>query len=591
MWNCFVFFFVAIFATNSVWAADFKSIAQEQEWRRLLYYKHHWFTGKRSSLDGEDFFLSNSPRDPHLELLATIEAFETGRQGVGKKKQPAICAFPLRKEFLERRLGKSFPTFPCKDKDEFFQKLKVKRAYLVFATAYSGNPASMFGHSFLKIESGEASSLLDWSVNYAAMVPDDENPFAFAYFGLTGGYMGQFSLVPFYAKVEEYGLSEGRDLWEYELNFSPQELDRLLNAIWEIETNSHYDYYFFDENCSLQLLTLLEVVRPDWNISDYFLHMIPGESVKRVAQVPNAVRSVRLRPSLERRLRNSVELLSSEEQKQLRDGMRGEIDQASGNVLAALALYLQAEKKREGDKWKREKLYRRVLGKISQKPLGQSQEPDGQNTRPDLSHGAYALQLGPIYEKTVRESWGGELGIRFAYHQLFDSDAGYLPHSEVLFPHFTFQWKERSFQLKQAEAFSLVSLQPWSLVKKPISWRTRGGFRQFIDQKKGVYVEAGVGSAWRFGTSTIWTIAGGEGRWTKAVVGIPWLELGWIHTFPNEAKLSLQWRNGWRQEWYSQVQGAASWPLSQNFSLRLQGLHERLVNWRSEHKFLAVHYF
>jgi hypothetical protein len=589
MWKWFLLFFLVY--SNSLWAADLKSIAQEQEWRRLLYYKHHWFTGKRSSLDGDDFFLSKSPRDPYAELLATLEAFETGRQGIGKKKQPAICAFPLRKEFLERRLGQTFPSFPCKEKDEFLQKLNAKRAYLVFATAYNGNPASMFGHSFLKIESGEKSSLLDWSINYAAMVPEDENPFAFAYFGLTGGYMGQFTLVPYYLKVEEYGLSEGRDLWEYELNFTPQEIERLLAAIWEIETNSHYDYYFFDENCSLQLLTLLEVVRADWNISDYFLHMIPGESVKKVAKVPGAIKDVRMRPSLERRLRNSVELLSAEEKLQLRRGMQGDLENASGQVLAALAFYFQAEKKREGEKWQREGLYRSVLAKIANQPVANSLEPDGKNTRPDISHGAYAVQLGPIYEKNNQERWGGELGIRFAYHQLFDSDAGYLPHSEVLFPHFTFQWKEHSLRLKQAEAFSLVSLQPWSLVKKPISWRTRGGYRQFHDERRGVFVEAGLGSAWRLGTSTVWGFVGGEGRWTKSVVGIPWLELGWIHTFGNEAKLSLQWRNGWRREWYSQVLGAGSWPISQDLSLRLESSYERQAYWQWEQKLLAVHYF
>ncbi len=574
-----------------VFASDLKSIAKSEEWLRLLYYKHHWFRGHQSALDGSDFFFSKNSEDPYEELVATVKAFEDGKQGVGKKKQAAVCAFPLRRLFLEKVMKKKFPDFPCTDRDDFLKKIQARRAYLVFATAYTGNPASMFGHSFLKLESGESSSLLDWSINYAAMVPEDENPFAFAYFGLTGGYSGQFTLVPYYMKVEEYGLSEGRDLWEYELNFDSKELERLLNAIWEIETNSHYDYFFFDENCSLQLLTLLEVVKPDWDISGYFLHMIPGESVKTVAQLPGAIRNVRMRPSLERRLRLSVARLNAAERESFEKGKEGIFDSSTPNSLEALGFYFQAEKKREGEAWKREPMYRELLQKLSQAPRPEPLEIDGKNTRPDLSHGAYAISLGPTWQHHESRAWGGELGIRFAYHQFLDSDAGYLPHSEVLFPHFLFQWRDSKFALKQFEAFSLISLQPWSLIKKPFSWRTKGGYGRFLNGETGIYLEALVGSSFRSDGSTFWTLLGGEGRWTKNVSGIPWLESGWIHTFHNEAKFQFQARAGYRSHWLWQFSGGASFPMSQNFSLRWESQWQRWNRWQSESKVLAVHYF
>jgi hypothetical protein len=34
---------------------------------------------------------------------------------------------------------------------------------------------------------------------------------------------GEYSLMPYYRKVKEYGDFESRDLWEYELNLSPEE--------------------------------------------------------------------------------------------------------------------------------------------------------------------------------------------------------------------------------------------------------------------------------------------------------------------------------------------------------------------------------
>lgn len=586
-----LFLLLPLLLPKFVFASDLESLAKSEEWLRLLYYKHHWFRGHQSALDGNDFFLSKNPEDPYLELQATLQAFEEGRQNIGKKKQPAICAFPLRRQFLENALKKKFPSFPCTEKDSYFEKIRAKRAYLVFATAYTGNPASMFGHSFLKLESKENSSLLDWSINYAAMVPEDENPFAFAYFGLTGGYSGQFTLVPYYMKVEEYGLSEGRDLWEYELNFDSKEIERLLNAIWEIETNSHYDYFFFDENCSLQLLTLLEVVRPDWNLSGYFLHMIPGESVKKVALLPGAVRQVRMRPSLERRLRLSVARLNSEEKEFFEKGKAGNFETTTPNSLEALGFYFQAEKKREGEKWTREASYRELLQKISKSPAPSNLEIDGKNTRPDLSHGAYAIAIAPTWQSHRDRPLGLELGIRFAYHQLMDSDAGYLPHSEVLFPHFLFEWRDSSLQLKQFEGFSLVSLQPWSLIHKPISWRTKGGYRRFLEGDQGIYLEALLGSSFRKNGSTLWTLLGGEARWKKNVIGIPWLESGWIHTFSNEAKFLLGARMGYRSQWLWQLNGSASYPLAQNVSLRLESQYQKWELWVSEWKILALHYF
>lgn len=50
-----------------------------------------------------------------------------------------------------------------------------------------------------------------------------------------------------------------RDLWEYRLNLTQDEIDLLLAHLWEIE-NSSMTYYFFKQNCSYQLAKLLEIV-------------------------------------------------------------------------------------------------------------------------------------------------------------------------------------------------------------------------------------------------------------------------------------------------------------------------------------------
>jgi hypothetical protein len=598
--------------------ASLEDVANSAQWHRVLYYKTHWLRGWKSAVDGEGFFLSpEGMRDPLAELKATIAALERGGGSFGKLQQPVGCALPLRKAFLEKTLQRKFPQEPCEKFDEFKAKLDPAGVSMVFATAYPNNPASMFGHSFLKVISAKNAkagniSLLDWSINYAAMVPEDENGFAFAYFGLTGGYVGQFALVPYYAKIEEYGYLEGRDIWEYDLNLSAAERDLLVMAIWEIETNSHFDYYFFDENCSYQVLTLLEVVKPEWDISGYFVHMIPGESVKIVARVPGAVTNVRMRPSLERRLMGSVALLTGEERKSFEGARDGQsLDPLNGASMRAYLLFLQAEKKRLGDKWtdpQKDRL-RDVLVRSSRLPP--QPEPDslgGEKTRPDLSHGAYQLGLGPYAENQSGWKGGGELSVRFAYHDLLDADPGYMPHSEILFPNFRFRYSERTkrFALEEAQIFSVVSLTPWNLVRKPFAWRTKAGFQRLLEPAcgfcKGVHAELGAGSAWSLlpGRWTVWSFLGGQAEWSEGLpsgLARPWLELGTLYTFPWEAKILLSTRTmkGKNAGWQERFHVGLSQPVGGDWALRAEGEGilplEKSKNTITDLRILALRYF
>jgi hypothetical protein len=56
---------------------------------------------------------------------------------------------------------------------------------LVFSSAHINSPASMFGYTFLRIDSSYESKMLSYAVNYAAGAdPDKENGMVFAVKGL-----------------------------------------------------------------------------------------------------------------------------------------------------------------------------------------------------------------------------------------------------------------------------------------------------------------------------------------------------------------------------------------------------------------------
>jgi hypothetical protein len=612
---------LALPSIGSAASSSLEEVAASPGWLRLLHYKKHWFTGYTSSVDGTGFFLHpEGARDPEAELRETLKALEAGGGAFGKLQQPIGCAFPLRKEFLEKALGRKFPSDPCPDFEDYVRKLDPTGATLVFATAYPSNPASMFGHSFLKITSGknreQGISMLDWSINYAAMVPADENSFAFAAFGLAGGYQGQFSLVPYYSKIEEYGFSEGRDMWEYELNLSPAEVLTLLKAVWEVETNSYFLYFFFDENCSYQILTMLEIVKPEWDISGYFMHMIPGESVQRVAGAPGAVRSVRMRPSLERRLRAVAAEMDGADWRKYREASEKGPAVLSGRSLQAYLLFLQAEKKRKESDWttEDEAKFREALlvrAKRSAEAPEETSQFGGERTRPDLAHGSDRIGLGPVMEKKGDWKGGVELAIRFAYHDLLDADPGFTPHSEVMFPNFRFRYSERtkSFRLHEAELLSLVSLVPKSLMRWPWSWRARIAFQPMLDLSceacRGLHAESGFGKAISLKNErwTVWGMLGAEGDWAEAldstVRAAPWLEFGSLLTLPSEGKILLESRLGrgfgrggpWRLD----LHGAISQPLGASWALHLEGRAASVLEissrLRLDTRLLAVRYF
>ena len=332
-------------------------LAHSKKWLRLLHYKSYWFRGHRSSISDPGFFFSpDGAKDPYAELLASVKAFrERSQNTISRIPQPLACAFPARFRFLNEELNLGLKMPDCKSWDEFLGRFHGHDSVtLVFSTAFPNNPASMFGHSFLRINAKprpgqEKLDLLDYGLGYAAQVPDDENNFLFIWFGLTGGYVGTFSSLPYYAKVAEYVNSESRDLWEYDLNFSKDETWWLLANAWEIEVNSSSPYYFFDENCSYAILTLLEVAKPDWDVSSYLFHNIPGETIKRIVRTSGAVRSVKFRPSLFKKLTAYGERLASNERREFFHWIRGEkTERPNAAVLDAVVQYFYYLKQQNG---------------------------------------------------------------------------------------------------------------------------------------------------------------------------------------------------------------------------------------------------
>jgi hypothetical protein len=196
----------------------------------------------------------------------------------------------------------------------FFSKLAAKRASLVFSSYYLTNPNSAFGHTLLRFsryDDRNETEMLDYGINYAAQA-QESNPFLYAVKGLFGGFIGEFAAIPYYYKIREYSDFEFRDLWSFDLKFTMPEVLEMVDHIWELG-NTHFDYYYFQENCSYHLLSILEVARPTLKLTDqYPLYTIPADTV-RLLKHEGLIEEGRRRQSTYSRLMRFSAKLSAQE--------------------------------------------------------------------------------------------------------------------------------------------------------------------------------------------------------------------------------------------------------------------------------------
>ena len=262
-----------------------EKIYDERMWHVLMQYKKPGGRKLRSLVDDEKFFLAeNGKYSPKDELEATILALFDDNLSKNDDNKHPVCVFAGRREFLVERLDidrNKLPKKSCTEYDEFRKRLDPASVTVIFPFMYLQNPASMFGHTMLRINNSKNDPLTSHSVTFAADMPEDVNGFEYITRGLFGGYSGYFTIKQYYKTIFEYGNMENRDIWEYDLNLTKAETIKLFNHLWEMQGIGS-DYWFFDENCSYNMLLLLESARPDLYLSTSILWEAPTDTIKKI---------------------------------------------------------------------------------------------------------------------------------------------------------------------------------------------------------------------------------------------------------------------------------------------------------------------
>ncbi len=506
----FYLLFIFFLLPFSAYAEDF---SQSPAWLKLVHYQGH--SGKyTSSIDSESFFLSPQGKtNPGAELQATISLLEAG------KDKEKICLFPARYKLLKKQ-GLVSAEYPkCGELEQFYEDLRPQGVTLLFTDAYMNNPSSLFGHTLVRIDTArKGTQLLAHGMNYGAFTAGQENSVLFAVYGLTGGYYGGFTVKPYYDIINTYNNIENRDIWELNLDFTPEELDFFVAHLWEIG-HTQTRYYFFTKNCSYMLMEMFDAVRPELDLAQKFpVQAIPLDTVKAVYRTPGLVKNVNYRPSRQRKIEHRRNHMNKEQNQALLDMVKkndwrisyleeGEKPDALETAYQFVQ-YQYVAGKLDLENYRRQSFNAlRARQKIFEKTkIGD--EFEGKS--PLLSHEAMRATIGAGY----RNGKGfQELSYRPAYHSLTDNNYGLLKGAEINFLNTTLRHYDEGnkWVLQRLDLVGIKSLAPVDELFKPFSYTIWGGFERVFNpqtQQEGYVagLKVGGGGVYAF-SDNLWGFA------------------------------------------------------------------------------------
>jgi len=501
-----------------------QGLAQDPYWHRLLHYQKGILGGYKSTVKTPTFFLSKKGyKDPEEELTATLKGFFDSSLDLQGKDHPQ-CRFPARYDWLKEKLDfpTDGPTPACTAYRQWLKRLEPKSVSLIFASSYMNNPSSMYGHTFLRINKEKAiagQDLMDFAFSYGALAGVNRG-FLYALKGLTGGYHGGYSTIPYHVQVMKYNNVGSRDIWEYKLHMDPIELNRFMAHLWEIR-DVQKKYYFLNRNCSYEMLKILDVAKPRYEFSKHFRwRAIPIDTIKVFFSDSGLISTTTVRPALHLSLLDHRARLSEVERKlaarivhQKEKGPLGELqkwqEERQAAVLDTAFLYLRFlygfDRNQTDEFLEKESRLLQLRSKLKSagpaRPFDYSYLP-----KPHLSHGSGRLTVG--FGAGNDDKSFEEFSIRGSLHDLEDDPYGYISGSGLEM--FTLKLRAENQREKgyveDFGLFDITSLAPWDPWIWPISWRVRlgGGVARDIvsdpEDNLSAGVEGGAGASIRLPT-------------------------------------------------------------------------------------------
>ncbi len=465
------------------------NLSQDKSWYRLLHYKDG-----ESEIDDKRFFLSkNGKTDPKDELKKTIELLIKDKSD---DDNSTFCRFPARANWIIKKLPSLQNEIyqpKCKLLHDSLKSLRAKSLTLVFPTAHINSPASMFGHTFLRIDSDDNMPLTSYAINYAAQT-DETSGLIYTYYGLFGGYEGRYSMMEYYKKIKEYSDLEQRDIWEYKLKLSQDEIQKLLLHLFELK-DIYADYFFFTENCSYNLLWLLEVAKESVSLTDDFNYKaIPIDTIRAIEKA-NLIESANYRPSKAKKIKKIISMIENKPAAIKFANTKYDFDYLSKlpkiQQIYTLELAIEQLRIKRANEQIGTKKYTKMLlkllnlrSKLGKVPAYIIKKPKD----PLVGHKTSKFTFSYLSDKSI------EFGYKPAFHDLYDLQKGFVSGAYINFFDLVLKYSHNN-KIKFSK-FDIVNIKSYAkrdVLFKPLSWGIEFGFERFLDNRINFKLKGSIG--------------------------------------------------------------------------------------------------
>lgn len=275
--NKFIFLLI-ILALNCNASEPYES----NEWKALL----HVNSEGKSEVDDRRFFLSE-PFSPKAEYFADIVAL---------KDANAMCRFPARYHFIANQLKINLDFAKCENFNKFLDDSRGESTSISFASSYLESPMSYFGHTFITVNKHN-NKFFSQTFSYTAEIPKGSGFKDIAINGVFGGFVGKFAAAPYFKIYEGYTAIEQRDITEYKLKLTEEELNRMIWHAYELY-DMGINYKFLTNNCAYETLWLIQSAKPNIPLMDNFQGItIPYETINMLKYY-DLIGDVETNPSL-----------------------------------------------------------------------------------------------------------------------------------------------------------------------------------------------------------------------------------------------------------------------------------------------------
>ncbi|UQB43005.1 DUF4105 domain-containing protein [Thiomicrospira microaerophila] len=557
-----------------------ETLSQSREWHNILHFKN----GK-SEIDDPKFFLSDEGKfDSKKELIATIDALLNDKKD---NNNSIFCRYPSRSNWIFSKISELknvVSLTSCSELNQELSLLQAESVTLILASAHINSPASAFGHTFLRLDTAQKTPLTAYAINYAAQT-NETNGLIYAYKGLFGGYEGRYSILPYSKKIQEYGHMEQRDIWEYSLNLDQEEVERLVLHIME-QRHFFADYFFLSENCSYNLLWLLQVARPSLELTDRFNYTaIPIDTLKAI-EAEGVILAETYRPSNQNKMEAYTPHIKSPEAVKFSKGTSYELESINGltneEQVAALELAVFNLKLNRTKNRLDHPTYTKQLLHLLRARSQFSETLDlniNKPVTPLLGHDSARFAFGI---QTIENKQYLTLGIKPSYHDTQDVSTGYLSGAYINFFDTQLSFRHDSVQLESLHFIDIKSYAQRTSLFKPISWQVSLGLDRKFDDKLGGFIKPGAGLT--FGNSTYYSymmaVLGAQAHGQTRISAEA--HLGVIFQY-EKTKFGLKTETAWfhtdeqREEWeaFFTFQATSSLAFNTNFQQASQALKNK----------------